>query len=674
MPAEDLGAPAGAAGTWRRALHVIALGIRAEPRLFAIAVAGSVLYGVMTAAMAQAVGYVTRHQVTPAVNDGALSTERALAILGVIGGVVLLNTIGTLLRRIGGGFVVFNVGADYRRRVTRQYLRLPLAWHHRHPSGQLLSNANADVEATWQIFMPLPMAMGVLVMLVAGAIQMVLIDPVLSGVGLLIFPLLFAANAVFQRRMSARVTRVQQLRAEVAEVAHESFDGALVVKVMGREDYEARRFAEVSDRLRAAAIEVGRTRGTFDPVIEAIPTIGTLAVLALGVHRVATGAVSTAELVQFVYLISVLAFPVRAFGWVLGEVPRTLVGWQRVSAVLGATGAMTYGASAPPSRDGRPGARVEVTGVSYAYAPPASPIDADTAADTVATAGHDEPGGRAEDVGATGDATGDATVRRGSALEQVDLQVAPGTTLAIVGPTGSGKSTLASLLIRLIDPTTGTVSLDGIDLRELQPGAIAQDAALVPQQTFVFDDSVRGNITLGMDLADDDIWAALRIAQADRFVARLPEGLDTRVGERGASLSGGQRQRIALARALVRRPRLLVLDDATSAVDPTVEQAILGELGAGSGGMTLVVVAYRLSTIALADEVAHLEDGRLLDHGTHDELMGRCAGYARLVTAYAREAAERAAIAAGEESRPSTDDPVPSDGPVPSDDPVRSDA
>jgi len=178
---------------------------------------------------------------------------------------------------------------------------------------------------------------------------------------------------------------------------------------------------------------------------------------------------------------------------------------------------------------------------------------------------------------------------------------------------------------------------------------VSEVAGLVAQQTFMFDDTVRGNVTLGTEHTDDEVWAALRVAQADGFVGRLGEGLDTRVGERGAMLSGGQRQRVALARALIRAPRLLVLDDATSAVDPSVEQAILAGLRESNWGTTVLVVAYRLATIALADEVIYLEQGRVVDHGTHTELLGRCAGYERLVTAYARAAAERAAVAADEE-------------------------
>ncbi|MGE9807719.1 MULTISPECIES: ABC transporter ATP-binding protein [unclassified Janibacter] len=592
------------ASTLRRSLRIIALGVRQRPGSFALSVFGSVLYGVATTMSAWAVGHVTRAYVEPAARSGEASTASVFAVLGIVGLVVLLTTIGVLFRRIAGAMTTFGVAADYRRRVTRQYLRLPLSWHHRHPSGQLLSNANADVEATWNVFMPLPMALGVIVMLITGLVQMVLVDWTMALIGLALFPALLAANAVFQRIMSPRVTRAQQLRADVSEVAHESLEAALVVKSMGREEHETARFAEVSDRLREANVLVGRTRGTFDPVIEAIPTLGTLAMLGIGVQRVASGSLEAADVVQMAYLISVLAFPVRALGWVLGELPRTVVGWDRVEAVLLAKGAMTHGDAvlARESLD------LRFDDVSYEYE--ARPVEGVTA--------------------------------RTAALTDVSFTVRPGSTVALVGPTGSGKSTLASLAVRLIDPTSGVVAMGGTDLRDLRPGQVSGAAALVPQQTFLFDDSVRDNITLGEEIPEDRIRRALAVAGADGFVGRLPDGIDTMVGERGASLSGGQRQRIALARALVREPEILVLDDATSAVDPSVEQAILGRLRESSADTTVLVIAYRLSTIALADEILYLEGGRLLDRGTHAELLARSPGYERLVTAYARDAQQRA--------------------------------
>jgi ABC-type multidrug transport system fused ATPase/permease subunit len=526
--------------------------------------------------------------------------------------VVLTTIVGVIGRRIAGGVAMYNLGAMYRRRVTRQYLRLPLAWHHRHPSGQLLSNANADVEATWNIFAPLPMALGVVVMLVFGIVQMLVVDPWLAVVGLTVFPMLFLANVAFQRAMSPRVTRAQQLRADVSEVAHESFEAALIVKSLGREDHEAERFRVVTHELRDANIEVGRTRGRFDPAIEAIPAVGTLAVLFVGTLRVQAGLLSAAEVVQIAYLFSILAFPVRALGWVLAELPRAVVGWKRVSAVLDASGSMAHGERSLPTGTA---SHLQAERLAYAYE-----IE-----------------------------TEDGQADLNPAIVDVTLDVAPGATVAVVGPTGSGKSTLTNLVMRLVDPDSGAVLLDDVDLREVRRGGISDVAALVAQQTFMFDDSVRGNITLGADRDDESVWRALHVAQGAGFVEKLPDGLETRVGERGASLSGGQRQRIALARAVIREPQLLILDDATSAVDPSVEQAILGRLREASSGTTVLVVAYRMATILLADEVVYIEGGRVVDHGSHEQLLGRCAGYESLVTAYAREAAEREAIAADEE-------------------------
>ncbi|SES40213.1 ABC-type multidrug transport system, ATPase and permease component [Pedococcus cremeus] len=599
--------------TLRRSFGIIRIGVRRQPWWFALAVAGSALYGVMTVGTAWVIGRVTREYVTPAVEAGEVTTSQLLAIAGWMVGVVLLNVIGVVIRRVAAGVTMYNVGADFRRQVTRQYLRLPLSWHHRHPSGQLLSNANADVEATWNVFAPLPMALGVVIMLVAGVVQMLAVDQVMALIGLTVFPALFVANMVFQRHMSPRVTRAQQLRADVSEVAHESFEAGLVVKAMGREAEETERFAVVANKLKDANIAVGRTRGTFDPVIEAIPTIGTLLVLAVGTGRVASGAITPSEVVQMAYLISILAFPVRALGWVLGELPRTVVGWERVDAVLRATGEMTYGERDIPEQ-GASGAHL--SGVDYLY-------------DVV-----DEEGGLSQH----------------QAIHGVTIEVPAGSTTALVGPTGSGKSTLTNLTLRLVDPHRGSVTIDDVDVREVTRGGVPSVGVLVPQQTFMFDDTVRGNVTLGGDFTDEQVWEALEVAQATGFVQHLEHGLDTRVGERGASLSGGQRQRVALARAVIRRPQLLVLDDATSAVDPSVELSILSALRSTSAGTTVLVVAYRMSTIVLADDVIYLERGHVIDHGTHAELLDRCEGYERLVTAYAREAAERAAVAADEEA------------------------
>ena len=594
--------PAATPAVLRRGLRVIWSGIRAQPRPTAVAVVGATLWAAATVATAWAIGWVTDRVIEPAYVNRSVTAGGLWLIFGVLFAVLVVNVTGVILRRVWATVAGFNLQAEYRRDVTRQYLRLPLSWHHAHPSGQLLSNAHADIEATWQVFNPLPMAIGVIVMLIIAGAMMLMGDPFLAFIGLLVFPGLFLANLVFQRFMSPRITQAQQLRAEVAEVAHESFEAGLIVKAMGREDEETERFRAKAYELRDALILVGRTRGVFEPVIEAIPTLGTLAVLGVGTWRVSGGDLAAADVVQMAYLFSLLAFPVRALGWVLAEIPRSVVGYDRVQHVLRAQGSMPYGDTVLLTQEGP--ASSQLRDVVYSHS------------------GEEEP-----------------------TIHGVTLEVEAGSTTALVGPTGSGKTTLTNLALRLVDVDSGSVRIDGLEARELARGELPAVATLVAQQTFMFDDTVRGNVTLGEDSDDESVWEALRIAQAEGFVRSLPQGMDTVIGERGGSLSGGQRQRIALARAIWRRPRLLVLDDATSAVDPSVEQAILAGLREAREGMTVLVVAYRMATILLADQVVYIEHGRVVDRGTHDDLLGRCQGYANLVQAYAREAAERAAVA-----------------------------
>ncbi|MCF6746105.1 ABC transporter ATP-binding protein [Blastococcus sp. KM273128] len=577
----------------RRGLRHVRRAIAEQPGMFTLALLASSLYGAMTVASAYVIGEVTDRVLLPSFRDGATTgAALTLAVVAILG-VALLKILGIIGRRLFAGIMSYRLQAEYRRRVTGQYLRLPLSWHQRHPTGQLLSNANSDVEAAWFFVAPLPFACGALVMIAITSVALVLTDPLLALVGLVVFPLVFAANVVYSQVMSPRMQRAQQLRAEVSEIAHESFDAALVVKTLGREETETARFAGRAQELRDGLVAVGRVRGLFDPLMEALPNLGTLAVLVIGAGRVADGATDAGELVSIAYLFTLLALPIRAIGWVLADLPRALAGFDRVTPVLEATGETPYGPDTAVPRAG--GAGLGLRDVGFRY----------------------DGGGR-------------------PTLEAVTFDVPAGRTVAVVGPTGSGKSTLAGLLVRLVDPGDGTVLLDGVDLRRLREGEVSTQAAFVAQSAFLFDDTVRGNVTLGAPVDDDEVRAALRVAAADEFVAALPDGLDTRVGERGASLSGGQRQRLALARAVVRRPRLLVLDDATSAVDPAVEARILDALRTSGTPTTVVVVAYRQATIALADEVVWLEDGRAVARGTHEELLADVPGYAALVRAYAQ--------------------------------------
>jgi ATP-binding cassette subfamily B protein len=576
---------------FKRGMRLLLLCIKAAPGPFAISVAGAAVYAATTIASAIVFGRVTDRVIVPAFREGRVRGVALAAATAALIGVALLKAFGIVARRYYASTMLARVQADFRRRITRQYLRLPLSWHQQHSTGELLSTANSDVESMMWPINPLPLSIGVIVMLVATVGVLLATDVALALVGLLVFPAIAIVNWRFNLSIKPRAMRAQELRGEVSGIAHESFDGALVVKTLGREAAETERFRERSDVLRDELVQVGRTRAVFDPLIETLPTLGVLVVLLVGSERVASGGMLPGDLVKAAYLFTLLAFPVRALGWVLGDLPRAVVGWERVDRVLRATGELPHGAtdlavtSAP--------ARLDVRGVDFSYA-------------------------------------------NTPTLQDIHLEVLPGTTTAIVGPTGAGKSTVAELLVRLIEPSAGTIELDGHDLRSFSAGALARHAAFVPQQAFVFDDTVRGNITLGRPVSDEELHAAARLAQADRFIRALPDGYDTLVGERGTSLSGGQRQRIALARALVRRPRLLVLDDATSSVDPHVEAAILRGLAAADTPMTLVVVAYRRATISLADEIVFVEGGRVRDRGTHLELMGRQPAYARLITAYDR--------------------------------------
>ncbi|NMO55847.1 ABC transporter ATP-binding protein [Actinoplanes sp. TBRC 11911] len=572
--------------------------IRKEPRLFTVGVVGSSVFGLLIIANSYLVGWVTGHVVVPAFTDGKAGADDLAVIAAVFLGISALRVGSIFGRRLGAGFMQFRLQARYRRAVTRRYLSLPPSWHQQHSTGTLLSNANSDVESSFSPIAPLPFAVGTVVMIVGALVALFLTDWVLALVGVALFPLLFGVNVVYSRYMAPRQIRVQQMRAKVSAVAHESFDGALVVKTMGREEDESNRFGVFVTELRDSLISVGRLRGLFDPVMDALPSFGTLAVLLLGAWRLQAGAVSVADVVFVSFLFTVLAFPVRAIGWVVGELPRSVAGWDRVQAVLSATGDLTYGSVALSRGDP---ATLRFEGVDFAYA--------------------DGP----------------------LVLRDVSFAVPPGKTVALVGATGSGKSTIAALAVRLLDPVGGRITLDDVALPSLTEVSLTSTSALVPQIPFVFDDSVRGNVTLDREgLGDEDAWRALRLAQADSFVTKLPEQLDTAVGERGTSLSGGQRQRITLARALAGHPRLLVLDDATSAVDPRVEAAILAALRTRDAGASILVVAYRRATIALADEVVYLEQGKVVATGTHASLLANHAGYADLVTAYEKAEAERA--------------------------------
>lgn len=391
---------------------------------------------------------------------------------------------------------------------------------------------------------------------------------------------------------------VQRLRGAVATTAHESFDGALTVKALGREAHETARLRVDAERLRDQLIELGVVRATYNVAHEVLPGLATVLVIVLGAWRITLGDLTAGELVRVTFLLSLVLWPSRLIGFTLWQLGQGVPAWHRVQSVLTARDEVRYGAQRA-ERNGQP-ATVDSADVDFAYTPGGPMV-----------------------------------------LTDVDLDVPAGRTVAIVGATGSGKTTLTLLLARLWDPVTGSISVDGRDVRHFAPGELARELAYVAQDAFLFDDTVRGNIAVTHDLPDAEVQRAARLARADEFITALPDGYDTRVGERGVSLSGGQRQRLALARALAQQPRLLILDDATSAVDPSVEADILRGLATAELPSTVLLVAYRPSSIVLANDVLFVEHGRVVAHDRHEVLLRDLPAYSRLLRAYERDAADR---------------------------------
>jgi ABC-type multidrug transport system fused ATPase/permease subunit len=574
----------------RRGIALLWLSVRTQAKPFAVSVTGAALFGVTAVGGTVVLGRVTDDVLDPAFDGGVARSTIALGAAAIVIA-SLLRMLGVVLRRYFGQMAQRRMQVHWFTRVTDRYLGAPLRWFDDHPAGELLAHADADCERSTIVMQPLPFSLGVVVLIGVAMVQLAIVDPLLMLVGLGLFPSLALLNSVYTRRVEAPAARAQAQVGAVSAVTHESLEGVLVVKTLGLEPVEVERLRTQAEALRKERLVVGRLRAAFEPALDALPNLGTVVLLWLGAWRMSTGAITTGELVQAMALFGILAFPFRVVGFLLEELPRAVVAYDRVLGVLDAPVRATP-AHPQPLPDGP--LEVVLDDVSCSYG--------------------DEP-----------------------VLQHVAVRLAPGEVVALVGSTGSGKSTLCNLLVHLMDPSTGEVRLGGVPLTAADPTAVHRATALVFQETFLFGDSVRENLTLGQAIPDDELVAALERARARAFVERLPHGLDEVVGERGVTLSGGQRQRLALARALLRRPQLLVLDDATSAVDPRVEQAILAGLREDLSTTTLIV-AHRVSTIALADRVLLLDGGAIVADGTHESLLSHPA-YAALVRAYEQDAA-----------------------------------
>jgi ABC-type multidrug transport system fused ATPase/permease subunit len=533
-----------------------------------------------------AIPWLTGRGIDAVTRDDAADVRLYAGLVAAAAAVRLLLSVA---RRLVAGRVSLGVELDLRNRLYEHLQTLELGFFARQQTGQLMSRSTVDL-ASVRFFLGYGLvfiAQSALTILLASA-AMFLLQPGLAALALLPVPFVVLIAARYGRRSRPALTEVQQRIAELTADVEENVSGVRVVKAFAAEDRQLARFRGSVARVFGQSMVATRLRAFYNPFIGFLPNLGLAVVLLVGGRQVVNGSLTIGDFTAFYAYLLMLIGPMRQLGIALGMAQRATASGQRIFELLDREPRVVAPADAPPLPDGA--GRVELEGVTFGYEAARSP-----------------------------------------ALRDVDLVVEAGTTVALVGATGSGKTTLVQLLGRLYDVTSGSVRIDGADVRSVDLRSLRGAIAVVDDDPFLFSASVHENIAYGRPEASrEEVELAARRAQAAAFIEALPAGYDTRVGERGLTLSGGQRQRIAIARALLADPRILVLDDATSSVDASTEQAIKAALREVMAGRTTFVIAHRLSTIALADEIVVLEGGRVAARGTHAELLERSRLYAEI--------------------------------------------
>jgi ATP-binding cassette subfamily B protein len=518
-----------------------------------------------------------------AVRDGNKPDLLPLALAIVGAGILRLGL--TVVRRVVAGKVSLAVEFDLRQQFYAHLQRLDLGFFDSQQTGQLMSRATVDLQSI-RFFLGYGLifiTQNLLTITLAAAV-MIAINPLLALVALIPAPFVILAATRYSQISRPAQQEVQQRIGELTAEAEENVSGIRIVKAFAREEHQLHRFQRVVARVFDQSIYTTRIQAFFSPLIGLLPQIGIALVLLVGGREVIDGSLSLGAFVAFYTYVAMLAGPMRSLGMALGMAQRAVASGNRMFEILDREPAIQSPPGAPALPAG--GGAVALRGVTLRY--------------------------------------GDAA----PALSEVDLDVEAGKTVALVGPSGAGKTSLVGLVARLYDPSEGTVLVDGADVRDIDVESLRSQIAFVADDSFLFTASVAENIAYAhQDASLEQIESAARRAQADAFIRELPEGYETRVGERGLTLSGGQRQRVAIARALLADPRILILDDATSSVDATTEAEIKQGLQEAMAGRTTFIIAHRLSTISLADEIVVLDGGTIVDRGTHEELLAGCGFY-----------------------------------------------